>query len=241
MAVKEITINGKTISARIDESILQAAKDANIHIPTLCHLDGVSDVSACRVCLVELQTNDGYTRLVPACATPIEDGMNINTHSPKLNEYRRMILELLFAEGNHVCAVCVVNGNCELQNLAIEVGIDHSRFEYRFPVRQVDLSHHFFGKDQNRCILCTRCVRVCDEIEGAHVWDVAGRGYKSSIISGLSQPWGTVDACTECGKCVQSCPTGALFKKGSAVSEMERDQSTLDFLVTARQKHEWTR
>jgi bidirectional [NiFe] hydrogenase diaphorase subunit len=240
MAVKEITINDKTISARIDESILQAAHDAGIHIPTLCHLEGVSDVAACRVCLVELETPYG-SRLVPACTTPIEDGMHIKTHTPKLDEYRRMIVELLFAEGNHVCAVCVVNGNCELQNLAIELGMDHSRFQYRFPVREVDLSHNFFGKDQNRCILCTRCVRVCDQIEGAHVWDIAGRGYQSKIVSGLNQPWGTVSACTECGKCVQSCPTGALFKKGSAVSEMEKDNTTLEFLVAARQKHEWTR
>ena len=240
MGVKRIKINGKTISARVDESILQAAKDSNIHIPTLCHLEGVSDVAACRLCLVELKTSN-YSHLVPACTTPIQDGMEIETHTAKLDEYRRMIVELLFAEGNHVCAVCVVNGNCELQNLAIEVGMDHSRFEYRFPVREVDLSHPNFGKDQNRCIFCTRCVRVCDEIEGAHVWDVAGRGFKTSIVSGLNQPWGTVDACTECGKCVQSCPTGSLFKKGSAVSEMEKDRSTLEFLMNARQKNEWTR
>jgi bidirectional [NiFe] hydrogenase diaphorase subunit len=240
VTVKRIKVNGQNISARVDESILEAAKGADIHIPTLCHLEGVGDVAACRVCLVELETPYG-DRLVPACATPIEDGMSIKTHSPKLNDYRRMIVELLFAEGNHVCAVCVVNGNCELQDLAIEVGMDHSRFEYRFPVRKVDLSHQFFGKDDNRCIFCTRCVRVCDEIEGAHVWDVANRGYKSSIISGLNQSWGTVDACTDCGKCVQSCPTGALFKKGSSVSEMEKDRSTLEFLVNARKNHEWTR
>lgn len=240
MAVKTIRVNDTRINARVGESVLQAAEDAGIHIPKLCHLEGVSDVAACRLCLVELETNRG-TRLVPACTTPIEEGMRVTTHSPKLNEYRRMIIELLFAEGNHVCAVCVVNGNCELQNLAIEVGMDHSRFEYRFPVREVDLSHHFFGKDENRCILCTRCVRVCDEIEGAHVWDVGGRGYKASIVSGLKQPWGTVDACTECGKCVQACPTGSLFKKGSAVSEMEKDYTAIDFLVTARGKKEWTK
>ena len=119
--------------------------------------------------------------------------------------------------------------------------MDHSRVEYRFPVRNVDLSHRLFGRDDNRCILCTRCVRVCDEVEGAHVWDVAGRGYKSKIMAGLNQPWGQVDACTECGKCVESCPTGTLFFKGSAVSEMERDRTKLEFLVRAREKKEWTR
>ena len=238
MAVKRIKINGRLTSARVGETILEAAQDAGIHIPTLCHLEGVSDIGACRLCLVEME---GTSKLIPACVTEVEDGMIVETDTPKLQEYRRMIVELLFAEGNHVCSVCVVNGNCQLQDLAIEVGMDHSRFEYRFPVRNVDLSHRLFGRDDNRCILCTRCVRVCDEVEGAHVWDVAGRGYKSKIMAGLNQPWRQVDACTECGKCVESCPTGTLFFKGSAVSEMERDRTKLEFLVRAREKKEWTR
>ena len=238
MAVKSIKINGRMVSARAGDSILEAAEDAGIHIPRLCHIEGVSDVAACRMCLVEVEGNN---KLVPACMTQVEEEMIVETETPKLQEYRRMIVELLFAEGNHVCAVCVVNGNCQLQDLAIEVGMDHSRFEYRFPVRGVDLSHRLFGRDDNRCILCTRCVRVCDEIEGAHVWDVAGRGHQSRIVAGLKEPWGEVDACTECGKCVESCPTGALFFKGSAVGEMERDRDKLEFLITARQKKEWTR
>jgi bidirectional [NiFe] hydrogenase diaphorase subunit len=96
----------------------------------------------------------------------------------------------------------VANGNCELQDLAIEVGMDHSRFPYRFPKREVDISHPLFGIDHNRCVLCTRCVRVCDEIEGAHVWDLAYCGEKDKIIAGMDQPWGSVSACTSCGKCV---------------------------------------
>ena len=238
MTVKTLTINGQDISALADDTILQTAQDAGIRIPTLCHLDGLTDVSACRMCLVQIE---GINKLLPACVTKVEEGMKILTHTPKLREYRRMIIELLFAEGNHVCSVCVVNGNCQLQDLAIEVGMDHSRFAYRFPSREVDLSHPLFGKDQNRCVLCTRCVRTCDQIEGAHVWDVAGRGYNATIVSGLNQPWGSVEACTECGKCVESCPTGALFRKGSSVGEMDRDRSKLDFIVTAREKREWTK
>ena len=101
-----------------------------------------------------------------------------------------MIVELLLAERNHICSVCVANGHCELQDLAAAAGMDHVRFEYQYPLLPVDVSHERFGIDHNRCILCTRCVRVCDEIEGAHTWDVAGRGRNSRVITDLNQPWG---------------------------------------------------
>jgi bidirectional [NiFe] hydrogenase diaphorase subunit len=236
MAAKTLTIDGQMISAEENQTLLQAAQDAGIYIPTLCHLDGVLDVGACRLCLVEIA---GSPKLQPACVTKVQEGMEVTTTSPRLQQYRRMILELLFAERNHVCAVCVSNGHCELQTLAMRHGMDHVRFEYRHPKLGLDLSHRLFGMDHNRCVLCTRCVRTCWYIEGAGTKNVAGRGANSMIITDLNQPWGESDTCTACGKCVQACPTGALFYKGATVAEMQRQRDKLEYIVTAREKKQW--
>jgi len=236
MAAKTLTIDGKAVSAEEGQTVLQVAKEAGIPIPTLCHLEGVYDVGACRLCLIEVA---GIPKLLPACTTKVAEGMDVKTDSERLRKYRRMTLELLFAERNHVCAVCVSNGHCELQTLAYSQGLDHVRYDYLFPKWGVDNTHRLFGMDHNRCILCTRCVRVCWHIEGAGTKNVAGRGVKSRIITDLAMPWGESDSCTACGKCVQSCPTGALFHKDSTVGEMERDRSKLEFIVTARTKQQW--
>ncbi|HEY8902055.1 MAG TPA: bidirectional hydrogenase complex protein HoxU [Chthoniobacterales bacterium] len=233
MAVKTLTINGVPVSADEEESILQAATDAGIEIPTLCHLEGLGEVAACRVCLVEIA---GSPKLFPACSTRIAEGMEVQTDTERLRKYRKMIVELLFAERNHVCAVCVTNGHSELQDLAGDLGVMNVRFPYKFPNVSVDASHAWFVLDHNRCVLCTRCVRVCDEIEGAHVWDVMGRGAGSRVITDLNQPWGESETCTSCGKCVNVCPTGALSVKGKAVAEMVKRRDFLPYLVRNRKE-----
>jgi bidirectional [NiFe] hydrogenase diaphorase subunit len=114
--------------------------------------------------------------------------------------------------------------------------MDHVRYEYLFPSCAVDITHPRFGLDHNRCVLCTRCVRVCDEVEGVHTWDIAGRGVRSRTITDLSQPWGAAQSCTSCGKCALACPTGAIFLRGSTVGEMQRDPSRIAFIVNAREE-----
>ena len=232
MAVKTLTIDGKQVGAEESETILEAATDAGISIPTLCRLDGLSNVAACRLCLVEVA---GTRKLLPSCVTNVAEGMEVKTDTEKLRKYRAMILELLFAERNHICSVCVSNGHCELQSHAQQQGITHVRFPYLYPNAPVDASHERFVVDHNRCILCTRCVRVCDEIEGAHTWDVMGRGTNSRVITDLNQPWGTSETCTSCGKCVHVCPTGALFEKGKSVAEMAKRREFLPYLTLMRE------
>jgi bidirectional [NiFe] hydrogenase diaphorase subunit len=235
----EILIDDQPVRLAKGQTLLEAAQSAGIHIPTLCHVDGLSDMAACRLCLVEIE---GQPKLGPACVTMAEEGMIVRTQTNRLRSYRRMILELFFAERNHVCAVCVANKQCELQDLAVEHGMDHVRFDYRFPEHHVDLSHKLFGLDHNRCILCTRCVRVCDEVEGAHTWDVAGRGEHSWVITDMNEPWGQSTTCTSCGKCVAMCPTGALFPKGTEVAGLKhspRTRNRIELLMVARERHEW--
>jgi bidirectional [NiFe] hydrogenase diaphorase subunit len=230
--VKTFTIDGRDVSGHEDQTLLEVARENDMYIPTLCNLDGLSNVGACRMCLVEIK---GLPKLLPACVTRVEEGMEVLTHSPRLERYRRMVLEMLLSERNHTCSVCVSNGNCDLQALAQSHGVNHVHVPYLFPRMEVDATHERFGLDHNRCVLCTRCVRVCDEIEGAHTWDLSGRGVDARVITDLNENWGDSTSCTSCGKCVAVCPTGALFEKGVAVAEMVKEREFLPYLTQMRE------
>jgi len=232
MQVRTLTVDDQEMGAQENQTILEVAREHSIDIPALCHLEGLSDVGACRLCLVEVK---GARRLLPACMTRVAEGMEVVTNSEMLVKYRKMLLELLFSERNHICSVCVSNGHCELQDLAQTLQVDHVQVPYRHPRLPVDASHERFVIDHNRCILCTRCVRVCDEIEGAHTWDMMGRGINARVITDLNQPWGESESCTSCGKCVHVCPTGALVERGRSVAEMTKRRQFLPYLTLMRE------
>ena len=236
MSVKTLTINGRQVTAADGASILDVAREHDIAIPTLCHFDGLSEHGACRLCLVEIK---GSSKLQASCMTTATEGMVVTTDSETLKSYRRQVVELLLAERNHVCSVCVANHNCELQNLAVSMGLHHVRFEPQAPALTMDASHPRWVIDHNRCVLCTRCVRVCDEIEGAHTWDVMGRGQHTLVVSDMHEPWGASASCTSCGKCVRVCPTGALFEKGTSATN--KDPHFVTWLRMAREQKLWNR
>jgi bidirectional [NiFe] hydrogenase diaphorase subunit len=233
MAGVNLRIDGHDVEAAPGESLMHAAARVGVRVPGLCQFDGISVVGACRLCMVEVS---GTPRPRPACATPVVEAMDVQTDTPRLREHRRVLLEMLFAEGQHICAACVANGRCELQTLAAEVGVDHVNFSPPAHRLTMDLTHPRFGYDPSRCVLCTRCVRACGEVEGAFTWGVAGRGRDTHLVADLGAPWGESVSCTSCGKCVSVCPVGALFEKGTAVGERRVPRALVSTLTARRQR-----
>ena len=206
-----ITVDGKEILASEGQTILEAATKAGIRIPTLCHHPALKPTGACRMCLVEIE---GQKTLQPACTFPVEDaaGKQIRTSSPKVVEARRFVLDLLLSDHPLDCLTCEVAGACELQALAYELGVKETRFpgvKHSYPL---DGSNPFFERDYNKCILCRRCVRACDEINGVEAIGVIGRGFDSKIGAAFDVPL-QESVCEFCGMCVEVCPTGALVPK----------------------------
>jgi bidirectional [NiFe] hydrogenase diaphorase subunit len=234
MSVRTINlkINGQDVTSINGDTILKVAKEHGIYIPTLCEFDGLTSLGGCRLCLVEVK---GSPKLFPACTTPVSYGMEVTTDSDRLKLYRKMALELILSERIHVCSVCVANNNCELQDLANKLGVDHVRFERNWKSRNVDSTHEFLVLDRNRCILCSRCVKVCDQIEGVHVLDLKMRGKDSEIIIDLDDMWGDSKSCTSCRKCAKVCPVGSIYVEGQPII-LTRDKKIAEFVLERRHK-----
>ena len=209
-----LTIDGQPCEGEPGQTILEIARAHNVYIPTLCYVKNLTSWGGCRLCIVEIE---GSPKLAPSCTTPATDGAKVITKSDRLQKLRRATLELLFSERNHICPICPFNkGDCGLQHQGYIHGIEHIRYPYLYPALPVDLTAAYFGMDHNRCILCARCVRTCDELEGVHTLDVARRGIKNFVVVDVNQKFGQSTTCTQCGACVANCPTGALFDKAAA-------------------------
>ena len=207
--MSEITlvIDGVECRASKGETILQVARKNNIYIPTLCWMEGLTPIGSCRMCVVEVA---GNAKLLTACTTPAENNMQVSTKTEKLGKYRRQILELLFAGRNHFCMFCSQTGDCELQRLAIEHGMDNVRYPFLYETFHNDASDPNIQIDHNRCILCLRCIRVCAEKVGAHTLDLEKRGWGTNIMADFGRQLGESDSCVSCGACAQVCPTGTI-------------------------------
>lgn len=207
----KITINGRPVEVEANTVILEAAKKVNVVIPTLCNHNDICVAGNCRVCLVEII---GQKRLSVACATPCEEGMDILTNSLKVRNCRKHIIELLLSEHNADCTKCYRNGKCELQTLASEYKIMTQDFiELRqFKNYTIDHFSPSIIKDDSKCVRCQRCVRTCAELQGVNALTVAHKGDKMKISTFFDKPLNDV-VCTNCGQCVNRCPTGALVEK----------------------------
>jgi [NiFe] hydrogenase diaphorase moiety small subunit len=223
--IAKITIDGKEIEARLGQTILEAADEAGIYIPRLCSHPDLKPIGSCRVCTVLV---DG--RPQAACVKPVMDGMVIQNETPELLQHRRNIIDMMFVEGNHFCMFCEKSGNCELQALAYRFGITAPQYPFQFPEKALDASHPDIMLDHNRCIMCARCVRASQELDGKNVFQSLGRGFNRKIGVNGERALGDTDL-EMTDRAAELCPVGCIIKKriGFEVPVGERlyDQSPI--------------
>jgi NADH-quinone oxidoreductase subunit G/NADP-reducing hydrogenase subunit HndD len=203
-----LKINGKDIQAEKGWTILKAAKENNIKIPTLCHLENVHEIGSCRICVVEVE---GARTLQASCVTPVSEGMVVHTHSEKVRNRRKVLYELILSDHPKDCLSCGRNQECELQKLGETIQVSESRFEGAKSKIYVDESSPSVVRDPAKCILCRRCVTMCNEVQGVGILNAQGRGFGTEITAGNGFLLGSV-SCANCGQCTTVCPTNALHE-----------------------------
>jgi predicted molibdopterin-dependent oxidoreductase YjgC len=209
MSEVRITIDQREVPVPQNWTILQAAGKLGIKIPTLCHHGELTPCSACRICLVQVE---GARNLVPACSYPVAAGMKVETRTERVLQARRLVMELLLSDHPLDCMTCEKTGNCQLQDLAYEMGLTGSRLkgaQHRYPV---DENNPFIVRDYNKCVLCERCTRICDEIQGSFAIEYAHRGFNTKVGVPFDRSL-TESDCVFCGQCVNVCPVGALTER----------------------------
>lgn len=205
----KIKVNGREIEVKEGLTILEALREHGISIPTLCYMENLTPSGACRICVVEVE---GHPGLVPSCAFPVQEGMNIQTHSPRVRSARKTIVELLLANHPEDCLYCVRNLDCGLQSLAEEMGIRKRRYSGEKKEYKLDTSSPSIERDPSKCILCGKCVRVCEEVQHVSAIDFVNRGFRTHVEPSFNRGL-NVAPCVFCGQCVLVCPTGALREK----------------------------
>lgn len=222
-----IEANNRKIEAREGEMLITALERAGIKVPTLCYMKDLFPSGACRMCVVEIE---GQRGLVPSCAFPVYEGMKVHTHSERAVRARKTIVELLLANHPDDCLYCVRNGDCALQGLSEELGVRARRYVGGRTRQKMDVSSPSIIRDPEKCILCGKCVRVCEEIQGVSAIDFVGRGSKATVSPAFNQGL-NLSSCINCGQCVMVCPTGALREQSSAKEVVEALRNPDKFVV----------
>lgn len=212
METVTLKINGMTVTAPKGSTILEAARIANIDIPTLCFLKETNEIGACRICVVEVK---GARSLVASCVYPVNEGMEVFTNTPRVLESRKKTLQLILSNHERKCLSCVRSGHCELQTLCNDLNVDsESLYDGEMNHYELDTSAAHMVRDNNKCILCRRCVAACEKVQGIGVIGANERGFKTEISSAFGMGLGDT-SCVSCGQCIAVCPTGALYEKDS--------------------------
>lgn len=213
----KLTVNGNTVEAQAGETLLTVLRREGIHVPTLCHMEGMLPTGACRICVVEVE---GQGNLIPSCSFPAADGMRVLTNSPRVINARKTVVELLLGAHPDDCLYCAKQPACELSRLSRDYGVTDRRFPVQKKKKPLDISSPSIRRDPDKCILCGKCVRVCEEVQSVGCIDFARRG-SDSFISCAFDTGLNVSSCVNCGQCVNVCPTGALLEKSDIGPVME--------------------